>query len=293
MKSIKIAGVQMDIAFADRQKNSNAIAERFVRATQNGAQLVVFPECAMTGYCFSDIDEARIHTEPNNGPTVERFTALCAEQAAMIVYGYLESDGHQIFNSVALVGPHGLIDTYRKIHLPFLGVDRFTTPGNQPFKITKLTTDHLPELTAEIRIGMNICYDCSFPESARALTLLGADLVVLPTNWPTGAKGTADYIINARCIENHIYFMAVDRIGHERGFDFIGKSKICDPKGVDLAFADHTDEEIIYAEIVPQLARNKSTINVPGEYELHRIGDRRPEYYQSLSELGSKNETKQ
>src|SRR5256885_901773 len=74
----------------------------------------------------------------------------------------------------------------------------------------------------ELRIGMNICYDGSFPEAARCLMLLGADLIVLPTNWPTGAISTAKTLIPARALENHLYYAAVNRVGTERGFQFIG-----------------------------------------------------------------------
>ena len=293
MDTVKIAGVQMDIALANKEANFSEMAKGFVKAAEAGAQIIAFPECALTGYGFSTREEAISVAEPKNGPTAERFAELCRQHSAIAIYGYLESDGERLFNALAMVGPDGLIAGYRKIHMPFIGVDRFANPGDQPFKVITLTKQHLPELTAEVAIGMIICYDCSFPESVRVLSLLNADLIVLPTNWPTGARGTADYIVAARSIENHIYFMAVDRIGSESGFQFIGKSRICDPIGTNLAFADHQDAEIVIADIVPEKARNKSTINVPGEYELHRIADRRPEFYQSLVSLGSESETKQ
>jgi predicted amidohydrolase len=75
-----------------------------------------------------------------------------------------------LFNVAVLLGPKGVQATYRKIHLPYLGVDRFTTPGDQPFAVQDL---------GGLRVGMNICYDGGFPEAARCLMLLGADLVVL------------------------------------------------------------------------------------------------------------------
>jgi predicted amidohydrolase len=131
---------------------------------------------------------------------------------------------------------------------------------------------------------MNICYDCSFPESARIMTLQGADLIALPTNWPPGSGHTSDLIPNARALENHVYFMSVNRVGTERGFDFIGKSKICDPKGNTLAFADHANEEILYADIDPAWARNKHLVSVPGQHEVHRINDRRPATYGPIAE---------
>src|SRR5262249_43030791 len=155
-----------------------------------------------------------------------------------------------LFNACTLIGPAGLIATYRKVHLPFLGVDRFTTPGDQPFAVHALTPNPSPGGRGEeLRIGMNICYDGSFPESARCLMLLGADLIVLPTNWPTGAIGTAKTLIPARALENHVYYAACNRIGTERGFQFIGMSRIIGCTGEHLAVSDNDKPTILYADI--------------------------------------------
>ena len=159
---------------------------------------------------------------------------------------------------------------YRKIHLPFLGMDRFTTPGDRPFAVHE---------AAGMRIGMNICYDGGFPESARVMTLQGADLVVLPTNWPPGAECMAGCAVNTRAMENNIYYAACDRVGDERGFHFIGQSKICDPRGDTLAEAPHDREEIIYAQIDVAKARDKKIVRVPKLHEIDRVRDRRPEMY--------------
>jgi predicted amidohydrolase len=85
-------------------------------------------------------------------------------------------------------------------------------------------------------------------------------------------------------MENHVYFMAVNRVGIERGFCFIGISAICDPTGKTLATADHDREAILYADVDPAWARNKHLIRVPGKHEIHRFKDRRPEMYQRIVE---------
>jgi 5-aminopentanamidase len=131
---------------------------------------------------------------------------------------------------------------------------------------------------------MNICYDGAFPEAARVMALDGADLIVLPTNWPPGAECTAEFVINARAMENHVYYLAVNRVGTERGFRFIGQSKICGPHGEVLAEARHENEAILYAEIDPALARRKRVVRVPGLHEIDRFADRRPEMYRRLAE---------
>lgn len=275
--SVKIAGVQMDIRIGDVAANLSAIRKHLATTTSAGAALTVFPECTTTGYCFDSRDEAAEFAESTDGETMRSVTAMCAKLNTLVVFGFLELDGDQIFNALALVGPNGRIAGYRKIHLPFLGVDRFTTPGDCPFQ----TVDS-PELP--LRIGMNICYDISFPESARILALAGADLIVLPTNWPPGAGLTADLMPNARALENNVYFMSVNRIGMERGIPFVGKSKVCDPRGNNLAFADHDREAIIYADIDPAYARQKHLVNIPNVHEVHRVNDRRPDMYGPIAE---------
>lgn len=273
--TVKVAGVQMDIEFANIRSNLDKTISRLRETAAEGAFLTVFPECTFPGYCYESLEEAREHAERVDGPTLTELTQVCAELSTHTVVGFFELDEARIFNALALVGPQGVMGTYRKAHLPFLGVDRFTTPGDQPFAVTHANG---------LNVGMNICYDSSFPEAARALAIAGADLIALPTNWPPTSGRTADFIPNARALENHVYFMSVNRIGTERGFSFIGKSKICDPSGADLAFANHANEEILYAEIDPTWARNKHLCNIPGEHEVHRMKDRRPDLYGPLSQ---------
>lgn len=275
MSRIKVAGVQMDILFADREHNLAKMKDRLEETVENGAQLTVFPECTTTGYCFNSLQEALPVCEPIDGHSVKTVSQWCQSLDTMVVFGFLELDGEQVYNALALVGPQGLLGSYRKVHLPHLGIDRFTTPGKRDFQVTD---------TGVMRIGMNICYDSSFPEAARILALRGADLITLPTNWPPTSGLTADVIPNARALENHVYYMSINRIGKERGFSFIGKSKICDPRGNSIAFADHADEAILYGEIDPQIARQKHLVSIPGEHEVHRFEDRRPDLYGPLSD---------
>lgn len=266
----KVAGVQMDVRLGEVAFNLERLIDFLNETVGQGAQLTVFPECSTTGYCFDSLAEALEHAEPLTGPTINRLVDACRKLKTMAIVGFLEQVDGRVFNSLALVGQTGVLGTYRKIHLPHLGVDRFTTPGDQPFDVVETTLG---------RIGMNICYDSSFPEAARILALKGADLIALPTNWPPTSGLTADVIPQARALENHVYFMSVNRVGVERGFEFIGKSKICDPRGAVLAFADHRDEQIIYGVINPEFARQKHLVNIPGEHEVHRFRDRRPDTY--------------
>jgi predicted amidohydrolase len=162
------------------------------------------------------------------------------------------------------------VGSYRKLHLPMLGIDRFTTPGDRPLGVWQ---------AGDVRVGMNICYDGSFPEASRVMALEGAELIALPTNWPPAAECFARHTIITRAMENHVYYMSVNRVGTERGFSFIGISMICDPTGGVLATADHRAEAILYADVDPAWARNKHLVREPGKHEIHRFRDRRPEMY--------------
>jgi predicted amidohydrolase len=270
---MRIAAVQMDVRFAEPGQNLDRMVARLQIAAQDGAQLVAFPECSLTGYCFESLEEAMPYGESLPGRSSEEMAAVCRSLGVYAVFGMLERDGDRLFNVSVLVGPSGLVAVYRKVHLPSLGVDRFTTPGDRPFAVTEMEG---------LRIGMNICYDSAFPEAARVLALEGVDLIVLPTNFPTGAECMAEHVINTRAMENHIYYACINRIGVERGFHFIGHSRICDPSGRTICVAQHTNEEILYADIEPQRARNKRVIRVPGKHEIHRFADRRPEMYSRI-----------
>jgi predicted amidohydrolase len=271
---MRVAGVQMDIAFKEPARNLRNMLDHVATAAAHGAKLVVFPECALPGYCFSSVDEAIPFAETLPGPATAAFADVCRGLNVHVVFGLLErTDDERLFNAAALVGPEGLVGSYRKVHLPYLGVDMFTQYGDRPFAVHPV---------GDIQLGMLICYDAAFPEASRCLSMLGADLIVLPTNWPPGAECTACNVIPARSIENAVYFMAVNRVGMERGFEFIGRSRITDPFGNTLAESTTLGHEILYADVDPAVSRQKHIIRRPNEHEIDRLADRRPELYAPL-----------
>ncbi len=257
--------------------NLEMIADLAALAREAGARLAIFPECAVSGYCFDSLAEAFEVAEPIPGPSTAALVDIAGRLNLHLVVGMLERAGERVYNAAALVGPGGLIGTYRKIHLPFLGADRFTAHGQDGFQVYDI---------ALARIGVNICYDCSFPESARVMTLDGADLIALPTNWPeSGGCAVPDFVVPTRALENKVYYAAVNRVGTERGVKFIGRSSIVDPFGGTLAAADDS-EKMLVAEINPLLSRDKHIVRVPGEHEINRLNDRRPEHYAALIREG-------
>jgi predicted amidohydrolase len=272
MSTVKIAGVQTHVHFADVTANVEQTLAQMQETKQAGAYLTVFPECSLTGYCFETSEEAEAAGISLQSPAIQSLVKAAKKLDLYTIVGFAEWDGERLHNTVACLGPTGIVGCYRKIHLPYLGLDRFTSPG------TKLEVLELPKL----KVGMNICYDCSFPEACRVLMLEGADLVVYPTNWPPTSGLTAEVIPNARALENHLYVMSVNRVGTERGFQFIGKSRICDPRGATVTQAAGDEPVILYAEIDPQWARRKHLVNIPGVHEVHRVNDRRPKSYAKI-----------
>ncbi len=267
---ITVAGIQFDPKIGLVRENRERILSLMAKAAGQGARLVVFPECALSGYVFDDLDEAREASERVPGPSTGAIAATCQELGVYAVVGMLEEMGDAIYNSAVLCGPEGLVGIYRKTHLPFLGVDKMTALGPDPYRVYETDIG---------RIGMLICYDLRFPEAARCLALQGADILALPTNWPQGAQASPDYVAQTRAMENRLFLVAVNRAGEERGARFIGKSQIVDPGGRRLALAETTGEAIITATFDPTLARQKRLVITPGVFEIDTVGDRRPELY--------------
>jgi 5-aminopentanamidase len=270
---VLVAVAQLEPKLAEKERNLDACLARLEEAAAAGAELLVLPECALPGYMFESAEEALPFAEEIPGPSSEALERECRRLGLYAVCGLLERDGDLLRNSAVLVGPDGLIGTYRKTHLPFLGVDRFVVPGDE------LTVYDTPLG----RIGVEICYDLRFPEVTRTLALKGADLVAHPTNFPMAAKVQTEVITLARAAENRIYLLTANRVGRERSGEFCGWSQIVDPFGRRLAEAGETEEALLVADVDVEKARDKNYV-VPGEYELYLFDHRRPELYGALVE---------
>jgi predicted amidohydrolase len=270
---MQVAVAQIDPQLGEKERNLATCVARMEEAAAAGAQLLVLPECAIPGYMFESGDEALPFAEEIPGPTTAALERECARLGLHVVCGLLERDGDALRNAAVLVGPDGLIGSYRKTHLPFLGVDRFVVPG-----------DALRVFDTPLgRIGIEICYDLRFPEVTRTLALQGADIVAHPTNFPMAAKMQTEVITRARAVENRIYLLTANRCGKERWGEFCGRSQIVDPYGTRLAETDEYTETLLVGEVELEKARDKDYV-VPGEYELYLFGHRRPDLYGALVE---------
>ncbi|HUI42501.1 MAG TPA: carbon-nitrogen hydrolase family protein [Terriglobia bacterium] len=273
---MKVAAVQMDVRIFDKGHNLRVVLEKLVQARRAGAELMIFPECALTGYCFTSREEAWPLAETVPGPSTEKVALAARQLGCTVVLGMLEREGEELYNAAAVIAPGGILGSYRKIHLLCLGLDRYDAPGNKPFRVFE---------TPAGKVGVNICFDCSFPESGRVLKLQGAQILAIPTNWPVASDTWAHTPI-VRATENHIIVVAADRVGEERGFRFAGHSQIVHPEGRVLASANDREETVLVAEVDPAGSDRNRVVRVPGEYEFDRIAGRRPEMYGSLSEGG-------
>jgi 5-aminopentanamidase len=270
---MRVAVAQIDPKLAEVERNLETCAKRLEEAARDGSQLLVLPECAIPGYMFDSAEEALPFAEEIPGPSTEVLERQCRRLGMHAVCGMLERDGDALHNSAVLIGPDGLIGTYRKTHLPFLGVDRFVVAG-----------DELSVYDTPLgRIGLEICYDLRFPEVTRTLALKGADIVAHPTNFPLAARPQTEFITRARAAENRVYVLTSNRIGKERSGEFCGWSQIVDPHGTRLAEAGADEEALLIADIDLERARDKDFV-IPGEYELYLFGHRRPNLYGALVE---------
>lgn len=269
---MRVAVAQIDSVFNDKTTNLKKCEQFIKQARQEYVDLLVFPECALNGYVYNSFDEAYEAADPVPGDLTDSLVLLCKKYQITCVFGLLERRDGQLFNTALLVSPEGIVGKYSKTHLIYLGVDRFTSPGDD------IPVFELPQA----KVAMIICYDMRFPEAARSAALKGAQIILSPTNLPTGAKAYASFINKTRALENRVFLVSADRVGVERGVQFIGKSQIISTGGQVIAEASIDQEELIYADILPNQADIKHIINIPGEYEFDIFGDRQPALYDAI-----------
>lgn len=278
----RVACAQLDVAFNDPKTNTDRAIQALQECKSKAADLVVFPECFLSGYCVSSAaDAASIalpvatqQTIPDSTEWLGQIHEECKSLGIFAVVGFAQLDRATLLNSAVLCDPENGIKLYQKTHLPELGYDKFATPGGS-----------LPVFETSLgKIGVLVCFDLRVPEAARTLALKGAELIVLPTNWPEGAHAGPNFMAAARAGENRVFVATCNRVGTENGFSFIGQSGIYDVTGTTLAKASATDEETIMADIDLSVARSKRNVVVAGEFETEVFATRQPDLYKIISD---------
>lgn len=287
MRKVIAAATQMSVG-ADREK-ALLKAERLVREAKDaGANIILLQELFETTYfCKKHKTEYfDIASETENNPAVKRFKALAKEINAVIPVSFYEKSGNTAFNTIAVIDADGsVLGTYRKIHIPD-GVPYaekfYFTPGDKGFKVWN---------TKFGRLGFGICWDQWFPEAARAMALMGAELLFYPTaigSEPFLKKDSKEHWQNAmkgHAAANMIPVIASNRTGTEKDgnmeITFYGSSFITDNHGNIVKEMNRTEEGFILREFdLDSLARERRQWGV--------FRDRRPECYNILLTHGER-----
>lgn len=255
---------QFEPEFGNVRANIAAVEESISTVD---ADLIVLPELFNTGYQFVSREEAYdLSEEIPCGRTTKTLIEIAAAKNMHIVAGMAERAGQQVFNSAVMVDPSGVARVYRKSHL-FDEERLWFAPGDTGFAVHDI---------GKARIGVMVCFDWLFPESARALALKGAQIICHPSNL---VLGTCEEAMITRCLENRVFAITANRIGiEERGgkpaLRFTGRSQVVDPKGNRLTTAGSDETAVKIVEIDPTVADNKQ---VATHSDL--FSQRRPEFY--------------
>lgn len=261
---MKIAAAQIACALGEVDANLRKIRDFSARAKEGGAELIVFPELADTGYSMPII-QAR--ATPWTEGAVPELQKIAKDLSIAIICGVSERDRESIYNSQVFIDAKGeIVGSYQKTHLftgTPIGEDECFVPG-YGFDCFRF---------GGFRLGLSICYDLRFPEVYRTLAIEeGADVFVLSSAWPFPRLGHFQVLAAARAIENQSYMIVSNRVGTDDGMTCCGSSAIIDPYGVTLASASTDQEELIQAEISEEAiksVRNKMAV----------FAQRRPDLY--------------
>jgi len=281
MTSITVAALQLALNAADEGENIAAVSALVEEAAAKGAQIVLPPEL-FSGPYFCKVEEEELFAlarPTTEHPSVRAMQKLAASLKIAIPTSFFERDGHHYYNTLAMIGADGeIIGTYRKSHIPDgPGYEEkyYFRPGNDGFKVWDLFG---------ARVGIGVCWDQWYPESARVMALLGAELLFYPT-----AIGSEPYDVSldtsrmwrramlGHAVSNCMPVIAANRIGVEDGQAFYGHSFITDEWGDYIAEFGREETGVLVAEI--DLARAAK----------HRAGmgffrDRRPQLYGRIAQ---------
>ena len=278
---VKVAAIQMAMC-EDKEANADRAEELVREAAANGAQIILLPELFEGLYFCKDMDEKYFSwaQEREGHPLIERFSAVAKELGVVLPLSYFEKSGNDYFNSLVMIDADGTVmENYRKTHIPSgPGYEEkfYFKPGDTGFRVWQ---------TAHAKIGVGICWDQWFPETARSLALMGAELIFYPTaigsepEIHVDSKEHWQRVQQGHSAANTVPVIAANRIGEERGesctLTFYGSSFMSDYTGQKIAEASRDEETVIYAEY--DLEENRRQKEYWGLFQ-----DRRPEMYEKI-----------
>ncbi|MDD2716008.1 MAG: acyltransferase [Candidatus Wallbacteria bacterium] len=253
---------QFQPVFGDNRKNLDCVLEKLADVHNT---LIVLPELCFSGYNFLTPQEILPHAvEIPDSPIILELSDLCRRNSLYLVAGVAELQTGKLFNSAFYLGPEGFIGKFQKTHLFYREKDVFQ-PGSTGFQVFR----------RDFSLGMMICFDWFFPESARTLAMRGAQIIAHSANL------VLPYCPEAmlyRSLENRVFSITCNRIGRETNaaedYYFIGKSQVVSPRAERLICAGTDEESLQFVEIDLSLADSKK-INRYNDL----FSDRRPEMY--------------
>jgi predicted amidohydrolase len=289
MRDIRVAGVQMRCELGQKEANLISIEKWSVKAKNDHAELLCFPEMSITGFYCAGVDsklsgdqvfaEVRRIAEPvPDGPAVKFITKLSKRFGTFISAGIFETDNHMVYNSYFICGPDGFIGKYRKTHMPAVEYP-FCRFGGE-FPIFDL---------GDCKVGIATCFDNVMPEVPRVLALKGAEIILMPHAWANedafGPVTSGKYedrrkevmtFIPSRAYDNKAFVVYVDQVGRVSDqTSYPGFSALFDPKGQILAESKDS-EELIHAEF------GKEVLEIERGKPDSSLRSRRPEIYHEL-----------
>jgi len=282
---MRVAAIQMSMA-VDTATNI-AVAERLVRdAAAQGAHIVLIPELFEGHYfCKDQRAEELQRALPLDGhPTIAHFAKVARELQVVLPLSLFERANNAYFNTVVVIDTDGaVLGKYRKSHIPDgpgYSEKFYFSPGDTGFRVWQ---------TKFGAVGVGICWDQWFPEAARSMALLGADVILYPTaigsepqnpTWDSSAHWQR--VMQGHAAANLVPVVAANRTGREVGnpttVTFYGSSFITDATGEKVAEAGRDDERVLVAEI--DVEANRAMRAAWGLFR-----DRRPELYGALTTL--------
>jgi len=286
MSAITVAALQLPLGSSDEVTNIAAVAALVEQAAAAGAQLILPPELFSGPYFCREEDEAlfALARPTAEHPSVIAMQALAAKLKVTIPTSFFERDGHHYYNTLAMIGPDGEVQgTYRKSHIPDgPGYEEkyYFRPGNTGFKVW----DVPGEGGALVKVGVGICWDQWYPECARAMALMGAEVLLYPT-----AIGSEPYdaeldtsrmwrrAMIGHAVSNCMPVVAANRIGTEGGQRFYGHSFISDEWGDFVADYGAGETGVLTARLdLARAARHRAGMGF--------FRDRRPQLYGRIAE---------
>jgi predicted amidohydrolase len=271
-KEATIALAQISSRVGDKEHNIKEMEKKIKQAKRKGADLVIFPELALTGYVVRDLAYELAEPIPK-GPSTRKIADIAKRENVHVIFGMIEKSRKAeavLHNTAVLTGPRGFIGKYHKMHLPTHSVfeeKRYFRPGYQaPVYETSLG-----------KLGMIICYDIYFPEVTRLMRLKGAQLIVCISASPSTRRGFFEVLTMARAIESTVFLAFTNLVGIEDGLQFWGGSRLIAPSGSIIAQAKY-DEEDLLVEKINYSDMKRLEAFVP------TLRDLRPELFNALKE---------